>query len=183
MTTAARWIQPRCPPDCDTLQRSDGPGSLQNFVGQNASSGVWVFHVANSVEPFTGSVQDFNLLIQPHLPLTSGVTNTIPPHTWVYDSVDVPAGATNLTINATNVTSPMPPAPDLANPPLMVLKFGSEPTLTNADKGPVALTNGTSAGQFAFRRADRRAAHPAGPLLGRHHQSERHDAGCVSSLR
>ncbi|MGA2853708.1 MAG: LamG-like jellyroll fold domain-containing protein, partial [Verrucomicrobiota bacterium] len=119
------------------LQHSDGPGSLRDFAGQNVSSGVWVFHVANSVEPFTGNVQLFSLRIHPQLPLTSGVTNTIPPHTMIYDFVDVPAGATNLTINATNVTQ----TPDLANPPLMVLKFGSQPTLTNADKGPVALTN------------------------------------------
>jgi subtilisin-like proprotein convertase family protein len=140
-------VDPTTLPAGDTLQRSDGPGSLQNFVGQNASSGVWVFHVANSVAPFTGSVSDFSLLVQPQVPLTSGVTNIIPPHGWAYDSVDVPAGATNLTINATNVASTMPTTtPDLANPPLMVLKLGSEPTLTDADKGPVALTNGTPPG-------------------------------------
>ena len=86
-----------------TLKHSAGPGSLRDFVGQNVSSGVWVFHVANSVEPFTGNVQLFNLRIHPQLPLTSGVTNTIPAHGG-NTIVDVPAGATNLTINATNIT-------------------------------------------------------------------------------
>jgi uncharacterized repeat protein (TIGR03803 family) len=128
-----------------TLQHSDGPGSLQNFVGQNVSSGVWVFHMANSIEPFTGSVQLFSLRIHPQLPLTSGVTNIIPGHGyWTYP-VDVPAGATNLTINATNIS--VNPPPDTNNPELMLIKFGSVPTvppLTDADKGPVALINGTA---------------------------------------
>ena len=133
-------VAPATVPPGYTLGPSAGPGSLQSFLGQNVSSGVWVFHVANSVAPFTGSVQGLNILIQPQVSLTSGVTNMIPPHSMIYDFVDVPAGATNLTINATNVTTSTT-TPDLANPPLMVLKFGSQPTLTDADKGPVALIN------------------------------------------
>ncbi len=135
-------VDPATLPAGYTLQHSDGPGSLQDFVGQNVSSGVWVFHLANSVEPFTGNVINFNLRIHPQLPLTSGVTNTIPGHGVFRDFVDVPAGATNLTINATNITS----SPDTVNPLLMTIKFGSEPTLLNADKGPVPLINGTAVG-------------------------------------
>ena len=73
-------VDPATLPAGYTLQHSDGPGSLQDFVGQNVSSGVWVFHLANSVEPFTGNVINFNLRIHPQLPLTSGETNTIPGH-------------------------------------------------------------------------------------------------------
>ena len=120
---------------------SDGPGSLESFFGQDGS-GVWRLTEADDSLTQTGSVQNFTMFIRRHQPLTSSVTNAIPPHSMIYDFVDVPAGATNLTINATNITV----SPDMANPLLMVLKFGSEPTLTDADKGPVALTNGIAVG-------------------------------------
>jgi subtilisin-like proprotein convertase family protein len=128
-------------PPADIYGPSDGPGSLKNFFGQDGS-GVWQLSEVDDSFTQTGSVQNFTMVIQPYQPLTGGVTNTIPPHGVFTDFVDVPAGATNLTINATNIT----PAPDTLNPLLMTIKFGSEPTLANADKGPVGLTNGIPPG-------------------------------------
>jgi subtilisin-like proprotein convertase family protein len=126
---------------------SDGPGSLNLYNGQDGT-GVWRLTEVDDSLTQTGSVQNFTMFIQRHRDLAGGVTNTIPPQSWEYDYVDVPAGATNLTITATNLTS----GPDLANPLQLVIKFGLPPTsLTNADKGPVALTNGV--------------AFPAGPGL------------------
>ena len=128
------------PPD-PVIGPSDGPGSLKLFDGQDGT-GVWLLTEVDDSLNQTGSVQSFNMVIVPQVPLTSGTTNVIPPHGMAYDFVDVPAGATNLTINATNVSA----TPDLLNPLLMVVKFGSEPTLTDADKGPVALNNGVPPG-------------------------------------
>ena len=67
---------------------------------------------------------NFNLRIHPQLPATSGETNTIPGHGVSGLCGYVPAGATNLTINATNITS----SPDTANPLLMVhqIRLGAD---------------------------------------------------------
>jgi len=81
----------------------------------------------------TGTVESFNLMIEPHKDLNQGITVTVQPGKWYYDYIDVPSGATNLTINATNLTG--------ATPPLQLyVKFGAEPTLTDYDK-TVGLTN------------------------------------------
>ena len=92
-------------------------------------------HVANSVEPFTGSVQGLNMLIQPQVSLTTGITNTLAAQKWAYYSVDVPAGATNLTISATNLTTATAPLPlDV------FVKLGAQPTTNNFDKMMVVPT-------------------------------------------
>ena len=130
-------------PPANIYKPSDGPGSLKNFFGQDGT-GVWRLTEVDDSQSQTGSVQQFTMFIKRQQNLTGGVTNTIPPHGVFRDFVDVPAGATNLTVNATNVT-PIATL-DLANPLLMTIKFGSEPTLANADKGPVALVNGTAVG-------------------------------------
>ena len=59
----------------------------------------------------TGSVTGFNLLIEPHQELTKGVNGTVGPMGWCYGYIDVPPGATSLTISATNLTRPTIPDP------------------------------------------------------------------------
>ncbi|MGD0087605.1 MAG: S8 family serine peptidase [Verrucomicrobiota bacterium] len=114
------------PASGDIVKRSDGPGSLNSFAGTDGT-GVWILHEADNAEGFTNIVNTFNMLIQPHQPLTVGVPFTIPPGTWFYGYVDVPPGATNLTVTATNY----PPA---ANPPLeLFVKLGAPPTTNNFD--------------------------------------------------
>ena len=105
-------------------QTSDGPGSLNNFVGQEAL-GVWILTETDNALTQTGSVQRLTLLIQPHIPLTSGVTNTIPPLSWSYNYIDVPPGYTNLTVFGTNL-------PATSVPPLqMYLNVTNPPTFSN----------------------------------------------------
>ena len=127
--------------DIPNSRPSDGPGSLRDYLG-GQGNGVWMLTEADTAPAQNGSVSNFSLVIQPQAPLTSGVTNNILPRSWFYDFVDVPAGATNLTINATNLTASITIANEMVDPLQLVIKFGSKPTLTNADKGPVALTNG-----------------------------------------
>jgi len=109
--------------------RSDGPGSLRSFIGQEGA-GEWILHEADSAVGFANNVDNFTLTIEPHLANNGAIiTTTIPGGTWFYDYIDVPPGATNLTINATNVTLP----PDLVNPLQLYVKLGAEPTQTDYD--------------------------------------------------
>ena len=120
---------------------SDGPGSLRNFFGQDGT-GAWQLTEVDDALTQTGSVQRFTMFIKKHEDLQKGITVTIQPTNWFYTFMDVPAGVTNLTISATNITTP----PDQLNPVQLVIKLGAQPVLTNADKGPVSLTNGTPPG-------------------------------------
>lgn len=121
-------------------QPADGPGSLENFLGQQAL-GVWIMSQADNSQSQTGSIQSVSMFIEKHPDLSKGIHATIGPTNWFYTFIDVPAGVTNLTVNATNTSA------ILGTFPLeMVIKFGSRPVLTNADKGPVFLTNGSPPG-------------------------------------
>ena len=117
---------------------SDGPGSLNNYVGQGAF-GVWELAEVDDSPTQIGTNESLTLLIQPQRSLTSGLTNTIPGHSWSYNYIDVPPGYTNLSVFGTNL-------PPTSVPPLqMYLNVNSRPTFTNylteAD-----LTNGTPPG-------------------------------------
>jgi subtilisin-like proprotein convertase family protein len=119
-------------------QPSDGPGSLQSFIGQQGQ-GVWLLTEADDSLTQTGSVRNFNMVIQPNPDLDLGVTNLIAPNTWFYAFIDVPPGATNLSISATNLTIP----PSINPPVKLFVRLGGLPTLTNTDEvGPVPITNG-----------------------------------------
>ena len=112
---------------------SDGPGSLNNFMGHQGL-GVWMLTEVDDSLTQTGALQNFNLTIQPHQNLTEGASFAIPPGSWFYGYVDVPPGATNLTVTATNY----PPA---ANPPLeLFVKLGAPPT-TNDFDGMALINN------------------------------------------
>ncbi len=119
--------------------RSDGPGSLNGFIGQKGN-GVWMLTESDNSLTQTGAVENFSLTIQPHLANNGAtITATVAGNTWFYDYIDVPPGATNLTITVTNLTG-------TASPPLELFVNGpndGEPTLTSSDKGPVPIDTGT----------------------------------------
>jgi subtilisin-like proprotein convertase family protein len=115
-------------------QPSDGPGSLKSFVGTEGS-GPWILAEVDDALTQTGTVTAFSLTIQPQQNLQNGFTNLIAPMTWFYDFIDVAAGYTNLTIAATNVSSPVV-APAIQ----MYTEFGAEPTATVYDQTAL-LTN------------------------------------------
>ncbi len=72
-------------------QPSDGPGSLNSFIGQQ---GHWPVDFDRGGRSLThiGTVTGFNLLIEPHQDLTKGVYVTLGPMGWFYDYIDVPSG-------------------------------------------------------------------------------------------
>ncbi len=120
---------------------SDGPGSLNNFAGQQGM-GVWMLTEVDDSLTQTGQVQNFNMTIQPHQDLKQpGITVSIPPGSWFYDFIDVPPGATNLTISVTNFTVPS----DALNPLQLFVKLGSLPTTNNFDEMTL-INNGTPPG-------------------------------------
>ncbi|MGH7992319.1 MAG: LamG-like jellyroll fold domain-containing protein, partial [Limisphaerales bacterium] len=120
---------------------SDGPGSLINYMGRQAI-GVWQLTEVDDSLTQTGSVDNYTLTIQPHQDLKGLATFTVPAGSWFYDFVDVPPGATNLTVTATTT-------PPLANPPLeLFIKFGSEPTTNSFDR--MALINNPGPGGTAW---------------------------------
>jgi subtilisin-like proprotein convertase family protein len=121
-------------------QPPDGPGSLNNFQGQQGI-GPWILTEADNAHTQTSSVTSLTLLIRPHIPLgNTGVNISIAPMSWFYGFIDVPAGATNLTVAATNVLS-VPGSPPLQ----LYVKLGDYPSLTNFDKTE-GLTNGVPPG-------------------------------------
>ncbi|MGB8368199.1 MAG: LamG-like jellyroll fold domain-containing protein [Verrucomicrobiia bacterium] len=127
--------------DIGGSQASDGPGSLNSFISQQAI-GVWMLtEDEDSSYSHTGSVQNFTMMIEPHQDLTKGVgvLVTIAPGGWYYTYIDVTAGFTNLSIFATN----LPPA---SIPPLQLyLNYDVQPNFTNYLEF-VLLTNGVPPG-------------------------------------
>jgi subtilisin-like proprotein convertase family protein len=106
---------------------SDGPGSLIGFTGRQAI-GVWMLTEVDDSLTQTGMVDSLTLNIVRHQKPTLGIiTNYVAGGSWVYDYIDVPPGATNLTLYATNLTG-------TANPPVeLFVKYGSEPTTNDYD--------------------------------------------------
>jgi subtilisin-like proprotein convertase family protein len=121
---------------------SDGPGSLNNFIGQQGV-GAWILTEVDDSQSQTGAVTGFNMLIQPHLdPSKGGVTVALAPGQFFTTYVDVPVGAVNLTVAATNIT-----ATPAVQPVQLFVKFGSLPTLADTNL-MVLLTNGTPPGNL-----------------------------------
>ncbi|HKW29357.1 MAG TPA: LamG-like jellyroll fold domain-containing protein [Verrucomicrobiae bacterium] len=113
---------------------SDGPGNLNNYIGLEGL-GVWMLTEVDDSLTQTGMVNNYNLLIQPHRDLTHGINVDVLPNSFLQVGfVDVPPGATNLTVTVTNLTG-------TANPPLeLFVKFGSQPT-TNSFDGMAIINN------------------------------------------
>ncbi len=137
-------------------QPPDGPGTLQTFQGQQGI-GPWILTEVDNALAQTGTVTALTVTITPHQDLTHGKNIFIAAHSYFYGFIDVPPGATNLTIAATNVSGIVTSTgdftaipPDNANPGQLFEKLGEQPVPpptppTNYDK-TVILNNGTPPG-------------------------------------
>jgi subtilisin-like proprotein convertase family protein/subtilisin family serine protease len=109
---------------------TDGPGSLKDFRGVEAS-GPWILTEVDNSPGNIGFIDAFALNIHPHIDLAHGLANVFVPagSCTLVDFVDVPVGTTNIMVLATNITAP----PQLAlNPPVEIfLNFESELSGTN----------------------------------------------------
>ncbi len=117
---------------------TDGPGSLNSFVGDDGT-GVWLLHEADNAEGFTNIVNNFGLTIEPHQDIKNGINIFVEGGSWFYTFIDVPRGATNLTVIATNLDN-------TAVPPLeLFVKLGDPPT-TNSFDGTAIVNTPTGVG-------------------------------------
>jgi subtilisin-like proprotein convertase family protein len=122
-------------------QRTDGPGSLNNFRGQQGV-GLWLLTEMDEAYTQTGRIDNFTLKLEPHMATNNAglATVTVPAGGWYYDYVDVPVGCTNITVVATNITIP-PGSP----PVQLYLNYLTEPTASN-NLGEADLVNGMPPG-------------------------------------
>ncbi len=89
-------------------QHTDGPGGLNNFTGEEGA-GLWLLTEQDNALTHTGRVQSVYFKLEPQMNTNNGVILDIQPNSFVYDYVDVPTDATNLTICVYNQSAA--PAP------------------------------------------------------------------------
>jgi subtilisin-like proprotein convertase family protein len=136
--------------DVPNSQPSDGPGSLNSFVG-NQAFGAWILTEVDNSLGQTGSIQNFTMEIQPHhSPLGHGINISIEPGAWSYNFIDVPNGFTNLSVFATNLPPTSVPLPlqlylNEGVPPDFT-DFLLEADLTNCIPGTGNYPSGTDPG-------------------------------------
>jgi subtilisin-like proprotein convertase family protein len=112
--------------DIQGSRRTDGPGSLRNFVG-DYGFGPWILTEVDNAPSHTGRVDTLWIKLEKQH-LTDGVNVTVEPNSWFYDSIDIPKEATNLTV----CVSGGPPGFTL--PVELYLRRGDFPTFTDYDK-------------------------------------------------
>ncbi|MEY4385025.1 MAG: hypothetical protein RLY20_308, partial [Verrucomicrobiota bacterium] len=125
-TTQTRIYEDNGENDIPGSQHSDGPGSLRNFVGAEAI-GQWMLTMVDNGPTSTGRVDNLILTLEPQDILGNGDNLTIQPFSWTYDFVDVPAGATNLTLTVANISAQPLPVD-------LYIRFEDFPDFTNYTK-------------------------------------------------
>ena len=103
--------------------RTDGPGSLIDFIGAQAS-GVWQFTMIDNALGHTGQVEDLRLRVFPAPDLLAGTFVTLAPNQYDILYVDVPADAVLLRILLSQMTLPVD----------VFLRYDVPPTLNDFDK-------------------------------------------------
>lgn len=93
--------------DIPGAQPADGPGSLRSFIGDQGM-GVWLLSLADQVSTSTGLVANLSIRFDPET-LNTGAQRDMATNAFSYDFIDVPIGATNLTVCVANYSpTPMP---------------------------------------------------------------------------
>jgi len=112
--------------DIPGSKKTDGPGSLQNFVGEEGI-GQWMETVIDDSPASTGRVENLSIKIERQDLEGDGDTFTIAPNGWGYDFIEVPPGATNLMIGLTwPAGNPLPVD--------LYIRRGDFPNFTDYDK-------------------------------------------------
>jgi subtilisin-like proprotein convertase family protein len=119
--------------DIPGAQRSDGPGSLCSFIGDQGM-GVWLLTVADHVPTHTGLVANVTLRIEPQ-DVSNGAPREVATNAFASDFMDVPIGATNLTVCIGNESPALLPL-------TLYLRRGSPPTLGLWDQMAVLSPTG-----------------------------------------
>ena len=111
--------------DIPGAQPSDGPGTLRDFIGEQGM-GVWLLTMTDAVSGHTGLVENLTIRLDPQNDI-NGTDRQVAANAFSFDFLDVPVGATNLTVCLYN---------DSATPLSVGLYFrrGSLPDETNFDQ-------------------------------------------------
>lgn len=104
-------------------RRSDGPGSLVDFIGTRGE-GVWQFTMVDNAPAHTGRVESLAIRLFPASDLLVGTLVTLLPNQFEIFFVDVPADATRLRILLSQMTLPVD----------VFVRFDLPPSLTEFDK-------------------------------------------------
>ncbi|HUL51500.1 MAG TPA: S8 family serine peptidase, partial [Candidatus Nitrosotalea sp.] len=114
-------------------QHTDGPGSLNNFVGQ-AANGVWLLTMTDDSSGQTGVVNNLTITIAPQQFTASGadIADIVLGNQWRYYAVDVPANASTLTVFVSQMSGPLN----------VYLRHGDPPTTTDYDKSALLTPPG-----------------------------------------
>ena len=120
--------------DIPGAQPSDGPGTLRDFIGEQGM-GVWLLTMADTVLGHTGLVENLTIRLDPQNDI-NGTDRQVATNAFSFDFLDVPVGATNLTVCLNNDSAtPLPVG--------LYLRRGSLPDETNFDQMlTVAPTSG-----------------------------------------
>ncbi|MCC7374113.1 MAG: S8 family serine peptidase [Verrucomicrobiales bacterium] len=120
-------------------QPTDGPGSLMDFVGEEAA-GPWVLRLIDNATAQTATNRLFSMWIERQPELGEWIFVEVPPFSWERSSWEVPSGATELKVTVSRVEPPadqdvyirkeFPPTSSQFD------KFG---TVVGADGGAVSL--------------------------------------------
>lgn len=105
------------------LLPSDGPESLRGFVGEQRI-GPWIFTYVDDSLTATGLVNFAALQIEKEDLSTNAAARDVLPGGWLYNVINVPAGATNLEVCIAGNTQPVE----------LYVRRGAFPTRTQYDK-------------------------------------------------
>ncbi len=120
------------------IQRTDGPGSLVNFIG-GQGQGVWLMAQVDNALTHTGRVHDLTLRLTPSRLLEgTNIIETVQSNDFSYFVVDVPTDASALEVYLSDFTPPLPLD--------LYLRRGALPTLTQFDKRALGTDGSVSNG-------------------------------------
>ena len=133
------------------IQRSDGPGSLVHFIGDQGH-GVWLMAQVDNALTHTGRVHSLTLRLTPSRLLEgTNITETVQSDDFFYFVVDVPTDASALEVYLSDFDRPLD----------LYLRRGALPTLTQFDKRALGTDGAISDGLSL--RITRRDVPPLSP--------------------
>lgn len=97
-------LQPGRRTDGYIVSPTDGPGSLNDFVGDNGS-GLWLFTMIDNSLTGTGQVNRLDIYVEPNPPVLIGRLGQVLPGQCTYYFVDIPQNATNMTVTLSAISA------------------------------------------------------------------------------
>ena len=91
--------------DIPGAMRTDGPGSLKNFAAQQGV-GQWMLTMSDNALGHVGTNENLSIFVEKQPDLNDWITNAIQPHSCLEEYIDIPVGASNLTVQSILLSNP-----------------------------------------------------------------------------